>query len=216
MSIASTQHSRHSSSSPASQAGGQANTVRLRSAQNPAKMGMEWRYARLNPQPAQRFLALEVLLRGILLTLLLAAPLACYGQRVAVQTELIAEIRQAVPAAGGASTAYRFVRATVVPQGEVVYYTVRVRNPSAAYARNVVVVQKIPENTTYVAGSAAGPAVEVTLSADGGRTFAAERRTAADGQSAEASPQYTHIRWRFRNALAPGATALARFRAVFR
>jgi hypothetical protein len=27
---------------------------------------------------------------------------------------------------------------------------------------------------------------------------------------------YTHIRWHLRNALAPGAVALARFRAVFR
>ena len=28
--------------------------------------------------------------------------------------------------------------------------------------------------------------------------------------------QYTHIRWQLRNPLAPGATALARFRATFR
>jgi uncharacterized repeat protein (TIGR01451 family) len=163
---------------------------------------------------AQRFLASKVLLRGILLTLL-AVPLACFGQRTAVETELIAEIRQTLRSPQGVTT-HRFVRATVVPQGEVVYYTVKVRNPSGAYARNVVVVQKIPENTAYVAGSASGPAVEVSFSADGGRTFAAERRTTTDGQKAEPNSQYTHIRWRFRNALAPGATALARFRAIFR
>jgi len=170
-------------------------------------------YARFNPQPAQRFLAVKVLLRGILLTQLLAVPWPCFAQRVAVETELVAEIRLATRSPRGAMS-YRFVRATVVPQGEVVYYTVKVRNPSAAYARDVVVVQKIPENTAYVANSASGPAVEVSLSADDGRSFAVERRTAGDGQSAE--PGTTHIRWRFRNALAPGATALARFRAVFR
>jgi uncharacterized repeat protein (TIGR01451 family) len=134
---------------------------------------------------------------------------------VAVQTELIAEIRQSVRSPQG-NTEYRFVRATVVPQGEVVYYTLKVRNPSTVYASNVVVVQKVPENTLYVAASASGPAVDVSLSLDGGRTFVAERRPASSGPDVAATSQYTHIRWRFRNSLAPGATALARFRAIFR
>jgi uncharacterized repeat protein (TIGR01451 family) len=159
---------------------------------------------------------MKVLLCGTLLTFLLAIPGVCLSQRVGVETELIAEIRQTVSSPEG-STAYRFMPATVVPQGEVVYYTVKVRNPSAAYAREVVVVQKIPQNTAYVLGSASGPAVEVSLSADGGRTFAAERKLSNGARkAAEANGQYTHIRWRFRNALAPGSTALARFRAIFR
>ena len=154
-------------------------------------------------------------LRAALWLLLIGISTPGFAQRVAVQTELVAEIRQSVRSPQG-NMAYRFVRATVVPQGEVVYYTVKVRNPSTAYARNVVVVQKIPENTAYVGGSAAGPAVDVSLSVDGGRTFTAERRSASSAPDAAAPASYTHIRWRFRNALAPGATALARFRAVFR
>jgi uncharacterized repeat protein (TIGR01451 family) len=157
---------------------------------------------------------MKVLLRGTLLTSLLAMPWVCLGQRSTVETQLIAEIRQAVRSPQG-STGYRFVRATVVSQGEVVYYTVKVRNPSTAYAREVVVVQKIPENTAYVPGSASGPAVEVSLSVDGGRSFAAERKVSSGARDGGANAQYTHVRWRFRNALAPGATALARFRAVF-
>jgi uncharacterized repeat protein (TIGR01451 family) len=102
-----------------------------------------------------------------------------------------------------------------VPQGEVVHYTVKVRNPSTAYLREVVVVQKIPENTVYVPRSASGPSVEVSLSVDGGRSFEAERKVANGGSNGAANSQYTHIRWRFRNALAPGSIALARFRAVF-
>ncbi len=163
-----------------------------------------------------------VLLRGMLWPLLWAllagaAPLPALAQKPQVESELLAEIRQPVRGTQGA-TSYRFVRANVVPQGEVVYYTVRVRNPTATYARGVVIVQKIPENTAYVAGSASGPAVDVSLSADGGRTFTTERKTAASarGEEAATAVQYTHIRWRFRNAIAPGATALARFRAVFR
>jgi uncharacterized repeat protein (TIGR01451 family) len=142
-------------------------------------------------------------------------PTAVPAQSEQVESELIAEIRQPFRTPQGGVT-YRFIRATVVPQGEVVYYTVRVRNPTTVYARNVMVVQKIPENTAYVAGSAAGPAVEVSLSADGGQTFSPEGKSAARGTEDTVSTQYTHIRWRFRNSIAPGATALARFRAVFR
>jgi uncharacterized repeat protein (TIGR01451 family) len=160
---------------------------------------------------------MKVLLRGTLFTLLAMPWWACVAQQVAVETELVAEIRQPVRSPQGAM-GYRFVAATVVPQGEVVYYTVKVRNPSTAYAREVVVVQKIPENTAYVPGSASGPAVDVSLSTDGGRSFTVERRGArkVEASATEANAQYTHIRWRFRNSLAPGATALARFRAVFR
>lgn len=189
------------------------------------KYGTSSRVARLNPRSGQRFLVsvflskvpLRGILRAVLWLLLIGISTPSFAQRVAVQTELIAELRESVRSPQG-NTAYRFVRATVVPQGEVVYYTIKVRNPSTAYARNVVVVQKIPENTAYVGGSASGPAVDVSLSVDGGRTFTAERKppSSSSGQEPEATSQYTHIRWHLRNALAPGATALARFRAVFR
>jgi uncharacterized repeat protein (TIGR01451 family) len=104
-------------------------------------------------------------------------------------------------------------------QGQIVYYTVRIHNPSPVAARNVEVVRRIPANTFYVAGSAAGPGAHIDFSADGGQTFAAPGRvTVTDGNGATraAKPEdYTHIRWRLRNPLAPGAVALARFRAVF-
>jgi uncharacterized repeat protein (TIGR01451 family) len=152
---------------------------------------------------------------GLVSVLPAIGPAVVLAQRVEVDTELIAEIRQPVRTAQGATT-YRFVRATVMPQGEVVYYTVRVRNPTTVYARNVLVIQKIPENTAYVAGSASGPAVEVSFSTDGGKTFTAESKSKARSAEEAVNSEYTHIRWRFRNAIAPGATALARFRAVFR
>jgi uncharacterized repeat protein (TIGR01451 family) len=187
------------------------------------KYGVSSRVARLNPRFSQRFIVsvypskvpLRGTVRAALWLLLIGISTPCFGQRVAVQTELVAELRESVHSPQG-STAYRFVRATVVPQGEVVYYTVKVRNPGTAYARDVAVVQKIPENTAYVVGSASGPAVDVSFSVDGGRTFVAERKPASSDQDVAASGQYTHIRWHFRNALAPGATALARFRAIFR
>jgi uncharacterized repeat protein (TIGR01451 family) len=111
-----------------------------------------------------------------------------------------------------------FVPATLLSQGETVYYTVRIRNPSTAFIPDVTVVQKIPANTSYIAGSAAGPGARITYSIDGGQTFASAARLRVDvaGTRRAAAPQqYTHIRWQLRNPLAPGTVALARFRAVF-
>ncbi len=149
-----------------------------------------------------------------------------------VDITLVAEVREDIPAPGG-RTISRLIPATSVEQGQEIFYTVRIRNASSAAARGVEVVQRIPENTVYVSGSATGPGVEVELSADGGQTFGREGQLTIVDQSAvalmeatsldraaltrPARPQdTTHIRWRLRNALAPGAVALVRFRAVFR
>jgi uncharacterized repeat protein (TIGR01451 family) len=136
---------------------------------------------------------------------------------VEVVTELVAEVRET---GGGASERpfYRMVPAKVLAQGQVVYYTLRISNPSPVFAANVVVSQRVPDNTTYIPDSAAGPGAQIEFSVDGGRVYApAEDLVATDGATRPAPPeQYTHIRWRLRNPLAPGAMALVRFRAVFR
>lgn len=135
-----------------------------------------------------------------------------------IETELVAEVR-IDDVAGPIPSPARFAPATLVTQGQVVYYTVRIRNVSSEYARNVTVTQRIPANTVYVADSASGPGTDVTFSIDGGQTFAPAdelRATDAGGmQRTVPLDEYTHIRWHLRNALAPGAVALARFRAVF-
>jgi uncharacterized repeat protein (TIGR01451 family) len=157
---------------------------------------------------------------ALLLTTIAAGPhVAAAAEDAAdIQTELIAEVREPMSATPGREV-YRFVPATILSQGEVVYYTLRITNPTAAFARNVTVVQPVPANTAYIADSAAGPAAIVTFSVDGGRTFAPANALTVnvEGLTQPAQPaQYTHIRWQLRNALAPGATALARFRATFR
>jgi hypothetical protein len=69
---------------------------------------------------------------------------------------------------------------------------------------------------TLVANSAIGAGSQITYSLDG-KTFApAGQLTVQDnGVSRPArADEYKHIRWEFKNALAPGASAFARFRAV--
>jgi uncharacterized repeat protein (TIGR01451 family) len=113
---------------------------------------------------------------------------------------------------------FRFVPARMLDQGQVVYYTVRITNQTTVPLRNVAVVQPVPANTVYIADSAAGPGAVVSFSIDGGHSFAAPEALTVDNEGSKhlAQPaQYTHIRWQLRNPLAPGATALARFRATF-
>ena len=148
-----------------------------------------------------------------------------------LEISLIAEVREDIEVTPGRRLA-RLIPATALHQGQEVFYTVRVRNPSMAAARDVEVVQRIPENTIYVPNSAAGPGAEIAISADGGQSFGREGQLTIVDQSASALSQaasldrasltrpaaprdYTNIRWRLRNPLAPGAVALARFRAVF-
>jgi uncharacterized repeat protein (TIGR01451 family) len=135
-----------------------------------------------------------------------------------VETELIAEVRVEITSGPNRGVA-RFVPASVLSQGEVVYYTVRIKNPTSEYLRDVSVTQRVPVNTVYVPDSASGPGAEVLFSIDGGVTFAAKealKSIGEDGVAHRASEdEYTHIQWRMKNALAPGAVALARFRAVF-
>jgi len=155
------------------------------------------------------------------LTLVLAAfsqPLARADEQSDVGTELIAEVRENISTTPGREV-YRFVPARLLEQGQVVYYTLRITNQTTVPLRNVAVVQAVPANTTYLADSASGPGAAVSFSVDGGQTFgpADSLQIEVEGSKQLArAPQYTHIRWQLRNALAPGATALARFRATFR
>ena len=113
---------------------------------------------------------------------------------------------------------FRFVPARLLEQGQVVYYTVRITNPTTVPLRNVAVVQPVPANTRICADSAAGPGAAVSFSVDGGVNFAPAQSLTIelDGRSSPRRlSRYTHIRWQLRNPLAPGAIALARFRATF-
>ncbi|HEY0683575.1 MAG TPA: hypothetical protein VGD45_14675 [Steroidobacter sp.] len=135
-------------------------------------------------------------------------------EAVELRTQLVAEVRET----GGTAErpTFRMVPATKLAQGQVIYYTVRITNPTPVFANKVQVSQLIPANTTYLVGSAAGPGADVEFSIDGGQTFARpEDLKLSDGVTRAPPARYTHIRWRLRNPLAPGATALARFRATF-
>jgi uncharacterized repeat protein (TIGR01451 family) len=122
-----------------------------------------------------------------------------------LDTEIMVEALVSEQGANG-SEKKRFVEARRLEAGDEIHYTIRVRNPGKEPVTDIVVTKRMPFGVDYVTGSAAGPACDVEFSADNGAKYS------SGGKPAE----FTHVRWVFQQPLAPGATALLRFRATFR
>jgi uncharacterized repeat protein (TIGR01451 family) len=168
--------------------------------------------------------------RGLLL-LVLAVPTpragseppdSAQGEAVAVGNGMLTtlttvETREIDPESG-AATGRRFVAADLIRAGDEVYYTIRVTNPGREAVQGVMVTKRLPFGMKYLRGSAVGPAAAVHFSVDSGESFAAAADLRIEppgqpGRRAEAQ-DYTHVRWILERPLAPGATALLRFRAT--
>lgn len=110
----------------------------------------------------------------------------------------------------------RLVEADTVVPGDEVVYTVSFANVSDEPAENVVITNPVPEQLSYVEGSAFGPGANVQFSVDGGKSFAAAKdlRVTKDGNEHSASAEdFTHIRWVMTNVIEPGSQGMAQFRA---
>ena len=119
-----------------------------------------------------------------------------------LETEITAETFVQSSRAGAP---LRFAVARRLSAGDEVHYTIRVRNPGQQPVRDIQVTKRMPFGMQYLPGSAAGPASDIEFSTDGGRSFLARPET----------DDYSHLRWKLRQPLPPGATALLRFRATF-
>jgi uncharacterized repeat protein (TIGR01451 family) len=111
----------------------------------------------------------------------------------------------------------RLVPIDKVLPGDEVVWTITAKNVCATPAENVVIANPVPEQMTYVANSAMGTGTDIAYSLDG-KEFksAAELQVrAADGTTRAArADEYRAIRWTYKNAFAPGATAFVRYRAL--
>jgi len=103
----------------------------------------------------------------------------------------------------------------VVP-GDSVVYTITFENVSDESADNITITNPVPENLSYVAGSAFGPGTVIEFSVDGGQQYGAPESlfVSDNGETRQATADdYTHIRWVLQDELAAGAQGMARFRA---
>ncbi len=127
----------------------------------------------------------------------------------------VAEVEQEVVDARGVKTT-KLVPADKVVPGVEVTWTVTAVNNCKQPSEKITINNPVPAHMTYVSNSATGPGSDITFSVDG-KTFAAPGQlTVQDNGAPRAArgEEFRHIRWSFKDSLQPGATAMARFRAV--
>jgi hypothetical protein len=127
----------------------------------------------------------------------------------------VAEVEKEIVDASGNKTRKLMPVEKAIPGVEVVW-TVTANNKCKQPSEKVTINLPVPEHMTYVPDSAVGPGSDVSFSVDG-KTFAPNGRLTVQ-ESGAARPartdEFRHVRWSFKDSLQPGATAMARFRAV--
>lgn len=104
-----------------------------------------------------------------------------------------------------------------VQPGDVLRYTVASANAGDKPAKNLVVTQPIPKQTTYILASAQGNGAAMTFSIDGGKSFVEKpmvKVKLADGKEVlkpAPAEAYTHARWDYSNSLSPMKTVKATY-----
>jgi len=110
-------------------------------------------------------------------------------------------------------------KAQLVKSGETLDWTINSENVGGAAAQEYKTASRIPEGTTFVAGSAkAEGSSKVAYSIDGGKTYSAAPLTderQADGSIKKvAAPvsMYTNVSYEWVDALAPGGHVTASYK----
>jgi uncharacterized repeat protein (TIGR01451 family) len=111
----------------------------------------------------------------------------------------------------------RLAPAGKVLPGDEVVWTITATNVCKTPTDNVAIANPVPEQMSYVAGSAVGTGTDVAYSLDG-KDFkdAANLTVHSDGGATRAAraDEYRAIRWTYKSSFAPGATAFVRYRAI--
>jgi uncharacterized repeat protein (TIGR01451 family) len=113
--------------------------------------------------------------------------------------------------------AKRLVAAGKVVPGDEIVWTITAKNVCAKPADNIVIANPVPEQMSYVANSAMGVGADIAYSVDGASFNAPAQIVVndANGVRRTASPdEYRAVRWTYKSAFAPGATAFVRYRAI--
>jgi uncharacterized repeat protein (TIGR01451 family) len=133
-----------------------------------------------------------------------------------IELKTVAESEQEYTNEAG-QKAKRLVPAAKVVPGDEIVWTITARNVCNKAADNIVIANPVPEQMSYVANSAMGLGADITYSVDGKefQTPAALIVHEANGaRRTAAADDYRAVRWTYKNAFAPGATAFVRYRAI--
>lgn len=152
--------------------------------------------------------------RGLLLSLGVLAALNGIAASQAISIKAIAEVEQVGQTPGRETT--RLIPADRVVSGDIVIYTLEVRNTASSSVPRPVVTYAVPAHMTYLPDSAIGPGTTVTYSIDAGRSFDVPENLKVQEPAGALRPataaDYTHIRWQLKNTLKANSVAFVRFR----
>ena len=167
-------------------------------------------------------LASEAIMQSIarhsfaLVSLLALGSIAHAQEQGCIELKAVAETEQEFTNEQG-QKAKRLVPAAKVVPGDEVVWTIVAKNICAKPTENIVIANPVPEQMTYIAGSAIGVGTEIHYSLDG-KQFAAPTALIvrdADGTARVArSDEYRAVRWTYASSFAPGASAFVRYRAA--
>ena len=148
--------------------------------------------------------------------LLALANVAHAADKGCIELKTVAESEQEFTNESG-QRATRLVPAAKVVPGDEVVWTITATNVCDKAADNIVIANPVPEQMHYVANSAMGVGADIAYSVDG-KEFALPSALAvhdANGIRRTASADdYRAVRWTYKGAFAPGATAFVRYRAT--
>jgi uncharacterized repeat protein (TIGR01451 family) len=149
-------------------------------------------------------------------SLLALANVSQAADKGCIELKTVAESEQEYTNDAG-QKAKRLVPASKVVPGDEVVWTITAKNVCDKPADNIVIANPLPGEMRYVANSAMGVGADITYSVDG-KEFSAPAAIVvhdANGVRRTASPdEYRAVRWTYKNAFAPGATAFVRYRAL--
>ena len=150
---------------------------------------------------------------SISLMALLAGLSPAAAQVAAVQA---VEVEKVVKKADGSVSLNR-EPAEIVAPGEEVIYSIRFKNEGADAASDIVLVMPVPEEVSYMEGSADGRPSTITFSADGGKTYLTRGRLTVreNGRERPATgAEITNIKWVLTEPVAPQTSGEVYYRGV--
>ena len=158
------------------------------------------------------------MLRATAVALALLGVFSTPAQAAGLKATQSVELATVSLSADGSETV-TFAPATDVEPGEQVRYRLAYTNDGAEAADRVSLVMPVPAEVTYLEGSIAGNAAQVTFSGDNGESFApreAVRITDGETERVAASADITHIKWVFAEPIAPAESGAISFMAVLK
>ena len=154
---------------------------------------------------------------GLALATLLLSGIAALAEEqvpVTITTQAVVEMKVATPEG---RLEIKRVPATEVMPGATVIFVNTVTNNTAGSAEGVAVSNPVPQNMTYIDGSATTKEVALTFSVDGGKSFDLPAKLTVPGPDGKPRPaaaaDYTDIRWQFTRPLPAKATEQIEFQA---